>query len=45
LPDFFPSFKIDRLNAFVWLPVGLMVFTFVIERLKKEIQKDAGQVN
>lgn len=43
LHDFFPVFKIDRLSAFVWLPTGVMVFTFVIEAIKKEIQKNAGQ--
>jgi hypothetical protein len=42
-PCFFLSFKIERLGAFVWLPAGIIVLTFVVEGIRKEIQKNAGQ--
>lgn len=42
---FYPSCQIDGLSAFMWIPAGAIIFTFVIEGIKREIQKDAGQVS
>ena len=38
----YPSCEIDRLTALVWLPAGTVIFTFVIEGSKKEMQKNGG---
>jgi len=38
----YPSWEINELTAFVLLPAGAIIFTFVLEGIKKEIQKNAG---
>ena len=42
--QFLPACQIDRLVAFVWVPAAVLVLTFVIEGIRKEIQKNNGQV-
>jgi hypothetical protein len=41
--QFLPG-QIDRLDAFVGVPAAILVLTFVIEGIRKEIQKNNGQV-
>lgn len=35
----YPWCKLDRLTAVVWIPAGAIIFTFVLESIKKEILK------
>lgn len=42
LSKFYPWCKLDGLTALVWIPAGTIIFTFVLESIKKQIQKDTG---
>jgi predicted lipid-binding transport protein (Tim44 family) len=42
---YFFSHQIGVLNVFVWLPLGVVVLTFVIEGIKSEIEKEARQAS
>jgi hypothetical protein len=40
-----PSYQIADMTAFVWLPLGALICVVVIEGIKREIQKNSGQVS